>query len=114
MIKLLDWNEEFISRGSVFRCKGSFPYEDVVDFMVVETGENERYLGLMVATGYEAGIICTTFPPEAYPPGTRMLSTNWLKENWSIWCYDECDVEDVYFVVHYQEPKSFHATFSAT
>ncbi|MBL3684439.1 hypothetical protein F2981_14310 [Sinorhizobium meliloti] len=40
----------------MFRVKGSRPYEELVDFMSVETAEAARPLGMMVATGYSADI----------------------------------------------------------
>lgn len=38
------------------RAKGSYPYEEVVDFMVFETLEADRRFGPMVTTGYKAGL----------------------------------------------------------
>ncbi|MFK3781563.1 Imm45 family immunity protein [Agrobacterium sp. NPDC089420] len=84
---MADLNEKEIGRGAVFRVKAEYPYEAVVDFMLVETTDAERPLGIMVATGYSAGHIFVHLPYEALMKGTRMLSTVWLKQNWEKWVY---------------------------
>lgn len=65
MQKVVDFNEPEICRGAIFRVKGSRPYEELVDFMSVETAEAARPLGMMVATGYSAGHTFLHLPLEA-------------------------------------------------
>ena len=81
MIKLTDYSEEIIERGTHIRCKAKYPYEDVVDFMLCESPHTESYL-LMVVSGYKAGLTFCILPKESIPEGTRMgCSTKWLVEN---------------------------------
>ncbi|KAA3502104.1 hypothetical protein G6L63_23330 [Agrobacterium vitis] len=105
MQKLIELNFEAIARGAIFRVRGQYPYENVVDFMVVETSVSERPLGIMVATGYSAGHTFVRPPPEAILTGTKMLSTAWLKENWAEWIYPACPVGEVFFLEHYPAPE---------
>jgi hypothetical protein len=101
MRKLIDIEETQIWRGAIFRVKGSYPYEDTVDFMVVETSDEKRPLGIMVATGYSAGHTFVHLPPEAFVLGTASISAIWLRANWEGWVYPECRVEDVLFMERY-------------
>ncbi|MGK9262601.1 hypothetical protein KXS15_16790 [Sinorhizobium meliloti] len=101
MQKLVDLEEPQIWRGAIFRVKGSHPYEEVVDFMVVETTDAERPLGIMVATGYSAGHTIVHLPPEAIVLRTKSISTAWLKANWSKWVYPDCPIDQVLFMKNY-------------
>jgi hypothetical protein len=101
MQKLIDIEESQIWRGAIFRVRGSYPYEETVDFMVVETTDEERPLGIMVATGYSAGHTFVHLPPEALVLRTASISVAWLKVNWSKWVYPDCPVEDVLFMERY-------------
>jgi hypothetical protein len=47
MTALLECSNEVFSRGTVFRVRGSYPYEEVVDFMVFETLDEDCRFGLM-------------------------------------------------------------------
>ncbi len=104
MQRLAEIKEKEIGRGAVFRVKAEYPYEAVVDFMLVETTDAERPLGVMVATGYSAGHTFVHLPHEALMKGTRMLSTAWLKQNWEKWVYPPCPPQEVIFLEHYPEP----------
>jgi hypothetical protein len=99
--KLVDIDTPQIWRGAIFRVKGSFPYEETVDFMVVETSDDARPLGVMAATGYSAGHTFVHLPPEAIVLGTKSISVAWLKANWAKWVYPECPIEDVLFTERY-------------
>ncbi|MDO5105248.1 Imm45 family immunity protein [Capnocytophaga sp.] len=94
MTKLIDYQEENIFRGAKFRCKGAYPYENIVDFLLCDLfGE----LGLVVCTGYKAGLVFCVFPSEALSKDktTFAIETQWLKENWHKWGYFECPLEEV-------------------
>lgn len=101
MQKVVDLNEPEICRGAIFRGKGSRPYEELVDFMSVETAEAARPLGMMVATGYSAGHTFLHLPLEALVSRDKAISTAWLKGNWMQWVYPECPVEEVLFIERY-------------
>lgn len=104
MQRLSDLEAQHIARGAVFRVKGVYPYEEMVDLMLVETAEADNPLGVMVATGYSAGHIFVYLPYEALAKNTRMLSTAWIKLNWQKWIYPHCPAEDVIFLERYPAP----------
>ena len=94
MEKLIDYTETSIPRGTIFKCKGVYPYEEVVYFLLCELGDS---YGLMVISGYKAGLVYVRFPKESIPDGYRLgLGSDWLKTNWNKWGYIDCDIEDVY------------------
>ena len=109
-MKLIDLDEHEIDRGSVFRLRGEYPYEEIVVFMLVETGDEERPLGFMVCTGYSAGHTFVRLPREALVPGTIMLSTQWLISNWEHWVYSPIKVSEVTYIGHYDPPISLTKT----
>ena len=87
-----------MERGAVLRCFGSYPYEEIVDFMIVELPFNgRREYALMVISGYKAGLIFVILPDESYVFGENGGGVNveWLRANWSKWGYFECPVEQV-------------------
>lgn len=95
MIKLVEYKYH-LSRGTILRCKGQWPYETVVDFMVAEVIGEYRYQ-LWVVSGYKAGLTNVIFPPEATYE-TCAVNTNWLIDNWYKWGYKECPLEEVWVV----------------
>ncbi len=94
MDKLTNFKENIIWRGAILKCKGKYPYEDVVYFLVCEIQET---YALVIISGHKAGLIYTYFPKESIPDGYRLgLGSDWLKTNWNKWGYIDCDIEDVY------------------
>jgi hypothetical protein len=96
--RLLD-HESNLERGAILRCKGFPPYEEYVDFMIVEslTDDGMRY-ALLVVSGYKAGLTYVLFPKESLPlneDGTA-IDVKWLRNNWKKWGYIDCDLGDVY------------------
>lgn len=104
-VRLKDLKSTPISRGEVFRFPAKYPYESIVDFMVVETTDSERRLGFMVATGYSAGHTVVLLPPECLLDGTVMISSDWLYANWNKWVYLHCSADEVIYVGNYPEPS---------
>ena len=99
-VKLLDFNKN-LERGSIIRCKGKFPYESYVDFMVVENyGNKSRSYALLVISGYKAGLTYVVLPQESIPTDNEGYAINleWLRCNWSKWGYIDCPLDDVYIV----------------
>ena len=83
MDNLTNFKENIIWRGAILKCKGKYPYEDVVYFLVCEIQET---YALVIISGYKAGLIYTYFPKESIPDGCRLgLSSDWLKTNWNKW-----------------------------
>ncbi len=90
--KLVDFKEDYIVRGALLRMPGGYPYESVVDFMVIEL---EQRLALLVASGYKAGLIRQVLPKDALVSTVNAISPTWLIENWSKWV-DQGSVHDVW------------------
>ena len=97
--KLINYHED-IERGMIVRCRGKYPYEDVVDFLICESYDSSVGYTLMVATGYKAGLRFVVLPKESISSGNSgyAISTKWLIENWSKWGYADCPIEDVWIV----------------
>ena len=95
-----------IGRGAVLRAtQAQYPYESVVDFMLVERPESASGLKLMVSSGHCAGVTRQVFPDEACASATRGgLSITWLKANWAKWVYPECPADKVWFSAGYPVP----------
>lgn len=97
-MKLVDCKNKSIKRGTVFRLPGVWPYEEWVDFMVIDLFETH---GLVVSSGHKAGLILISLPIESASIEGRALSTEWVITNWAKWIYPECNVEDVYILDGY-------------
>lgn len=99
---LSSWPSQLIYRGTVFRClKAVWPYENVVDFMVVVDHESACGFAFIVTTGYKAGHILVKLPADAKAPNAQALSTDWIIANWAHWIYPECPVECVRVIENY-------------
>ncbi len=97
-IKLTEYPESFIPRGMRLRCKGSFPYEDTIDFLVCEDFFYKEDGGciLIVCSGYKAGLKYCQLPKESIPEGwVTGIDRDWLINNWNKWGYIECSVNEV-------------------
>ncbi|QLA69137.1 hypothetical protein HWQ17_16600 [Enterobacter pasteurii] len=97
-MKLIDYKNKSIKRGSVFRLPAVWPYEAWVDFMVIDLFNSH---GLVVSSGNKAGLILISLPVESGSNEGRALSTEWVINNWAKWIYPECDVEDVHILEEY-------------
>ena len=91
IVRLNEYGKD-LSRGKVLRCKGSYPYEESVDFMIVELPDEKENYALMVISGYKAGLVYSRLPGESIPAGNDgyALGLDWLKSNWSKWGYFGC------------------------
>ncbi|MBN1084459.1 hypothetical protein JNO12_04865 [Erwinia aphidicola] len=97
-MKLVDYQNKSIKRGIVFRLPAVWPYEEWVDFMVIDLFETH---GLVVSSGHKAGLILISLPIESASTEGRALSTEWVITNWAKWIYPECHVEDVHILDEY-------------
>ena len=104
--KLSLYSKQNVQRGSILRCKGIYPYEEVVDFLVCEPFTlEENGARLVVASGYKAGLTMCILPIESMPVGVGFgLETDWLKNNWNKYCY-ECSIEDIWVIENYIPPS---------
>ncbi|WP_347114309.1 Imm45 family immunity protein [Leclercia sp. S52] len=98
MMKLIDYKNKSIKRGTVFRLPAVWPYEEWVDFMVIDLFETH---GLVVSSGHKAGLILISLPIESASTEGRALSTEWIITNWAKWIYPECNVENVHILDEY-------------
>lgn len=97
-------SDDAIFHGAVIRCKGRWPYEDIVDFLVVNNHDRERGMSLVVSSGYKAGLPLVVLPKESetgHDNRADYISVDWLKNNWTEWVYPDCDVMDVYVSTGY-------------
>ncbi|WP_407923242.1 Imm45 family immunity protein [Cupriavidus agavae] len=97
--KLLDIRERSIRYGSVFRVLGKWPYEPLVDFLLVYSPGCDRKSNLVVSTGHKAGLIMERLPLESsLEHGANGISTKWAISNWDEWIYPDCPIEDVFVI----------------
>lgn len=96
--------EEHLFRGVVFRFPAKHPFENVVDFMIIEDFTAPLGLKLICSTGYHAGQTERVLPEEARHENGG-ISVKWLKSNWKKWVYSECDLEAVSYLNEY--PSNF-------
>ncbi|AJB72429.1 Imm45 family immunity protein [Enterobacter hormaechei] len=97
-MKLIDYKNKSIKRGTVFRLPAVWPYEEWVDFMVIDLFETH---GLVVSSGHKAGLILISLPIESASTEGRALSTEWVITNWAKWIYPDCQVENVHILDEY-------------
>ncbi|MFH7929991.1 Imm45 family immunity protein [Enterobacter roggenkampii] len=97
-MKLIDYKNKSIKRGTVFRLPAVWPYEEWVDFMVIDLFETH---GLVVSSGHKAGLILISLPIESASTEGRALSTEWVITNWAKWIYPDCHVENVHILNEY-------------
>ena len=79
------------------RCKGEYPFELTVDFFVFDAiALADAAFGLIVASGFKAGLAWQIFPLASRAPHlAHGLQTRWLIENRAVWANPECPVDQV-------------------
>jgi hypothetical protein len=84
---LVDLAGEGLSPGDILRLSDNYdtgPGSGPVDLMVYNPRDEERGLGVIVTSGYKAGLILSVFPKTSnYAKGG--LSVDWLIANWDDW-----------------------------
>lgn len=98
--KLINYTES-LRRGTTLRCKGIWPYEEIVDFMVIEwlwSDDDKQTYALLVSSGFKAGLVFSILPKECVSDVGYGVSTEWLKANWADWGYFDCLIDDVYLL----------------
>lgn len=80
--QLLELKCGAIPRGAIIRTTAKYPYENFVDFMVFDPVLLDNVSGLIVVSGYKAGLILRILPPESNIQHGIGLSTEWVKKNW--------------------------------
>lgn len=96
MKKLIDCKAETLFRGTVFRCIGKYPFENIVDFMLVEYPDDmSSGYAIYCISGYHAGCVEVVLPLKAVSQYNRGISVKWLMENWNEWVYPDCPIINV-------------------
>ena len=98
--KLIDIGQETLERGAVFRTPAVWPYEEYVDFMVMEDPASESGFSLWVVSGYKSGLRLVCLPVESKAKVESGLEVAWLLENWKIWIYPESSPDEVLVRIH--------------
>lgn len=105
-MKLIDYKDCELYRGTIFRFKGKYPFESIVDFMLMTYPNSDSGLALVCISGYCAGNVEVVLPAEARSANSLSVSTQWMVENWNRWVYLDCAVDEV-FVLEAQVPIAF-------
>jgi hypothetical protein len=87
---------ECLARGDILRLVYNYnlgPGSPPVDLMVYDPRDDDCGMGLMVVSGYKAGLVYAILPLASKPQQSRGLSVDWLVENWSTWFCHEWDGE---------------------
>lgn len=105
-VRLVDSLAVAIGRGQIFRLSARWPYEEIVDFMVVNIPDGEFGHSLVVISGNKAGLLVVRLPVESGSSGTRGISKDWIVKNWAKWVYPDCPVENVYLYDKAEVPNS--------
>lgn len=102
-MKLVDYRDSELYRGTVFRFKGKYPFcEEYVDFMICEylsVDESNCPFALYCISGYCAGHIEYIFPMEAKSDNSMSISKKWIIENWNKKIYNECNVHEIELII---------------
>ncbi|MFT3989462.1 Imm45 family immunity protein [Aestuariivirga sp.] len=83
-----------LGHGALLRCPGSYPHECVVDLLVYDPNDAGRGMGLMVDSGYKAGLALVILPLES--GAGRSIDPHWLRQNWKSWVYPSSALKDVW------------------
>lgn len=101
-MNLTETEIDAITAGSVFRLHAQWPYEDVVDFMLIYLPSDVSSHAIIVSTGMKAGRVLVKLPLQADYAGGRAISKDWLVREWAKWIYPECPIENVLFSLRYE------------
>jgi hypothetical protein len=99
--KLTKHPEGTASNGTILRFPAKWPYENVVDLMLISIPDDESEFGLVVTTGQKAGLLLVKLPKECESQLGRGVRIEWLISNWDKWIYPECNVSEVHVLEHY-------------
>lgn len=77
--------------GDILRLAENYdlgPGSSPVDLMVFDPNDSDCGLGLVVVSGYKAGLVYALLPQASLKDGTRTIDVSWLKSHWDKWfCY---------------------------
>lgn len=90
-----------LCRGGGFRVRDAPGYEEWVDLMIFDTQDDISPYGLIVSSGYKAGLIMVRLPAECLSEEGG-INREWVVKNWSLWIIPECSVSAIYFSSGYE------------
>jgi hypothetical protein len=96
LCRFIDLDVDVLWSGSLLRLPAKPPYEEYVEFMFFETQKEETPYGLIVSSGYKAGLILVYLPKESCASGGG-IERQWIIDNWSLWIYPNCGIEMVFY-----------------
>lgn len=105
---LISSNEIRFGRGVVFRFTAQYPFEEIVDFMMIEDHESESFYKIICSSGYHSGQTEVVLPKES-EHSTGGISVAWLQKNWNEWIYPHCPLEKVKYIERYPPNYGEHA-----
>jgi hypothetical protein len=88
MPSLLDLADDVLIIGDLVRLASNYdlgPGSDPVDLLLFDPHDDEAGLGLIVTSGYKAGLVFAVLPRHSRLAGKPGLSKVWLIENWDKW-----------------------------
>ena len=109
-VPLHEIKEPNVWRGAVFRFPAKYPFERLVDFMLMIDRGLDAEFRLICSSGYHAGEIELVLPEETKHKDGG-ISVQWVQENWQKWIYPDCTPEEVKYTENHtaydaEEPAS--------
>lgn len=88
MPPLLESGRTELWRGDILRLPENYdlgPGSGPVDLLVYDPHDDTCGLGLMVVSGYKAGLTWSILPIESRRIDAICIDMDWLKRNWDVW-----------------------------
>ena len=96
-----------ISRGSILRTPAQPPFEDWVDFMLMDDWQSPSSFSLWICSGKQAGLPLIRIPKEATDKQADSIDRDWIIQNWQQWIHPDSKPEDVFVRASYGISKDW-------
>lgn len=97
-MRLVDYKEEELYRGTTFRFHATYSFEEIVEFMLINYPNSESGYAIICISGYCAGHVERVLPKEALCKNGVNVSTRWLVNNWNKEITPNTIVEEIYLI----------------
>ena len=95
-MKITEYNNDILHRGTVLRIPSKFPVEEIVDFMIVDyPASSVTNFAIYCISGYYIGSLQCVFPKDALSADERGISVKWFIENMDKLMFVDCDISEV-------------------
>lgn len=88
---LTEMPDDSLWSGDILRLVHNYdlgPGSEPVDLLVYDPHHDDAGMGVVVVSGYKAGLTLSIFPAASCGAGKRSLETAWLLRHWNDWfCY---------------------------